>query len=90
MVNMIGQSIGRYHIIERLGEGGMAEVFRAFDKNLECDVAIKFIRTQKLTRKTQPRHYTALGMKRRRPHGWRIRTLFRSPTMATSRGCLSW
>ena len=48
MVNMIGQSIGRYHIIERLGEGGMAVVYRAFDKNLECNVAIKFIRSQKL------------------------------------------
>lgn len=27
--------IGRYHIIDRLGEGGMAAVHKAFDTRLE-------------------------------------------------------
>jgi len=48
MLNLEGQSIGRYHIIERLGEGGMAVVYRAYDTHLDCDVAIKFIRTDML------------------------------------------
>ena len=44
--NLIGQSLGRYHIIEPLGQGGMASVFRAFDTSLERDVAIKVIRPE--------------------------------------------
>ncbi len=45
MTSLIGQSLGRYHIIEQLGEGGMATVYKAFDTSLERDVAIKVIRT---------------------------------------------
>ncbi len=44
MTNLIGQSLGRYHILEQLGEGGMATVYKAFDTRLERDVAIKIIR----------------------------------------------
>ena len=45
MTGFIGQSIGRYQIVERLGQGGMAVVYRGFDTRLERDVAIKVIRT---------------------------------------------
>jgi serine/threonine protein kinase len=47
--NLIGQSIGRYHIIEQLGEGGMAIVYKAFDTTLDCDVAVKVIRIDELS-----------------------------------------
>lgn len=46
MSNIVGKSLGRYHILEQLGEGGMATVFKAYDTNLERDVAIKVIRTE--------------------------------------------
>lgn len=43
-MNLIGQSFGRYHILEQLGEGGMATVYRAYDTRLDADVAVKVIR----------------------------------------------
>ena len=37
---------GRYEIIEELGAGGMGQVYRAFDKKIEEEVALKLIRPE--------------------------------------------
>jgi len=55
MTDLIGLSLGRYHILEQLGEGGMATVYKAYDTRLERDVAVKVIRTEKLTLETMGR-----------------------------------
>jgi tetratricopeptide (TPR) repeat protein/tRNA A-37 threonylcarbamoyl transferase component Bud32 len=41
-----GTSVGRYMVLERIGEGGMGEVYSAYDPELERKVAIKVIRPE--------------------------------------------
>ena len=39
----VGARFGHYELLSRIGAGGMGEVFRARDLDLQRDVAIKFL-----------------------------------------------
>ena len=41
---MVGTTISHYKILEKIGEGGMGEVYRATNTNLAPGVAIKLVR----------------------------------------------
>ncbi len=41
---MLGERIGSYEILEEIGKGGMATVYRARQASVDRDVAVKAIR----------------------------------------------
>lgn len=45
-MTMVGQTIGKYQVQERVGRGGMGTVYRAVDGTLHRDVAIKVLNAE--------------------------------------------
>ncbi len=43
---MVGQTLSHYRIIEKIGQGGIGEVYRAEDTNLSREEAIKVLPEQ--------------------------------------------
>src|SRR4249920_4186129 len=46
MAALIGQNVGKYKILDKIGRGGMGTVYRALDETLHRDVAIKVLNAE--------------------------------------------
>lgn len=71
---LLGRTIGGYELTERIGEGGMALVYRAHDARLGADVAIKLLRPEHAKTLTSRRFLAEAQMASRltSPHTVRV------------------
>ncbi len=80
--SLVGQMLGRYRIVEKIGAGGMGEVYRARDERLERDVALKVLRAGTLTDETARRRFRKEALALSKLNHPNIATIFDFDTQA--------
>ncbi|MBZ5706173.1 MAG: protein kinase [Acidobacteriia bacterium] len=55
--SLVGLELGHYLVVEKIGAGGMGEVFRAHDEHLDRDVAIKVLPPRTFTDDSARKHF---------------------------------
>jgi serine/threonine protein kinase len=73
---MIGQTLGHYRIVEKVGAGGMGEVFRARDERLARDVALKILPPNALADETARKRFRQEALALSRLNHPNIATIF--------------
>lgn len=59
---MIGQTLGHYRVLEKVGSGGMGVVYHAHDEQLDRDVAVKVLPSGTLSDDSMRRHFRKEAM----------------------------
>ena len=73
---MIGQTLGHYRIIDKIGAGGMGEVYRAHDEQLERDVALKVLPAGTLTNESTRKQFRTEALALAKLNHPNIETIF--------------
>ena len=73
---MIGRRLGHYRVTERIGAGGMGEVYKARDERLERDVAIKVLPSGTVTDESARRRFRREALALSKLNHPNIQTIF--------------